>query len=530
MSKFEKKLLSGNEAIALAALHSGCALGVGYPGTPSTEILENFSLLGGSAEWAPNEKVAAEVALGAAFGDANAIVTMKHVGFNVAQDLFFTSSYSGVQGALVAVVADDPGMASSQNEQDTRSLAYAGGLPVLEPADSQEAYDLVRLAFKLSRKWSIPFIVRTTTRIAHSNTIVKYDLDSVEPPHPAKYEKDITVHVMVPGHAKPAHRRLRKKLADMLVWNESDESPNRIVEGKSDELGIIASGVAYQHAVEAAPDAGFFKVAFSNPLPVGKIAEFSRKYKRCVVIEEGDPYMNTLLLAAGANVEKRDEAWRFGEFNSDRAKAQIEGNLDYAAPVIKMKPPQLCKGCPHMFSFKPLVDLQCIVSGDIGCYTLAAMKPVSGMDLQICMGASIGMGIGLRKVLPEERARKVVSVIGDSTFMHSGLTGLLEMVYNPPATGHVVVVVDNSTTAMTGQQEHPGTGRKLDHTPAPHAVSIEAVAKAIGVQNVVTFNPVRDCEKITEYLKEKLATNELTLIVLKQPCLLAAANLAKLKA
>lgn len=530
MSKLEKKLLSGNEAIALAALHSGCALGVGYPGTPSTEILENFSKLGGTAEWAPNEKVAAEVALGAAFAEASSMCTMKHVGFNVAQDLFFTASYSGIQGAFVAVVADDPGMASSQNEQDTRSLGYVGGLPVIEPADSQEAYDFTRLAFKLSRKWGIPFILRTTTRIAHSNTIVRYDADSAEPLHPTKYEKDITTHVMVPGHAKPAHRRLRQKHADMLKWNESDESPNLVIEGKSNELGIVASGVAFQHAMEVAPDAGFFKVAFSNPLPVAKIAEFTKRYKRCVVIEEGDPYMTTLLLAGGANVEPRDEVWRFGEFNSDRARAQIKGRTDYAAPVFKAKPPQLCKGCPHTFSFKPLVDLNCIVSGDIGCYTLAAMKPVSGMDLQICMGASIGMGIGLRKVLPEERARKVVSVIGDSTFMHSGLTGLLEMVYNPPATGHVVVVVDNSTTAMTGQQEHPGTGRKLDHSPAPHAVSIADVAKAIGVQNVETFNPVRDCDKIKSYLEEKLATNETTLVILKQPCLLAAANLAKMKA
>ncbi len=524
-----KKLLSGNEAVALATLHSGCALGVGYPGTPSTEILENFSLLGGSAEWAPNEKVAAEVALGVAFGESASLVTMKHVGFNVSQDLFFTASYSGVQGAMVAIVADDPGMASSQNEQDTRSLARAGGLPVLEPSDSQEAYDFTRLAFKLSRKWNIPFIIRTTTRVAHSNTIVSYDESTAENKPEAKFNRDIASRVMVPGHAKPAHKRLRAKFADMLKWNESEESPNKIIEGESDELGIITSGVAYYHAREVAPKAGFFKVSFSNPLPTSKIVEFSKRYKRCVVIEEGDPYMNELLLAAGANVEKRDEIWRFGEFNPDRAEAQIKGNLEYVAPILKNKPPQLCKGCPHVFSFKPLVDLGCIVSGDIGCYTLAAMKPISGMDMQICMGASIGMGIGLRKVLPEEQARKVVSVIGDSTFMHSGLTGLLEMVYNPPATGHIVVVVDNSITAMTGQQEHPGTGRKLDHTPAPHAVSIPDVAKAIGVQNVEVFNPVRDGEKIKSYLKEKMATNELTLIVLKQPCILASANLAKMK-
>ena len=307
------------------------------------------------------------------------------------------------------------------------------------------------------------------------------------------------------------------------------EGPYVAIDGDSDELCIISSGVAFQHAREAAPHAGIFKVGFSNPLPVSKIAEFAKKYKRCVTVEEGDPYLTDRLRAEGINVEPRAEKWRFGELSVDKVKAQLDGNLEYEPPVYKSKPPQLCNGCPHVFSFKPLVNLNCIVAGDIGCYTLAAMKPISGMDTQICMGASSGMGIGLRKVLPEEQARKVVSVIGDSTFMHSGLTGLLEMVYNPPATGHVVVVVDNSTTAMTGQQEHPGTGRKLDHSPA-YAVSIEDVAKAIGVQNVVVFKPVTEGEKFQKYLEEKLATNELTLIILRQPCLLAAAGIAKRKA
>lgn len=527
MSRFGRKLLSGNEAIALGALHSGCALGVGYPGTPSTEILENFSLIGGSAEWAPNEKVAAEVALGAAFAASNSLVTMKHVGFNVAQDLFFTASYSGIQGGMVAVVADDPGMASSQNEQDTRSLAFIGGLPVLEPADSQEAYDFTKLAFEYSRKWGIPFVLRTTTRIAHSNTIVEFPETAPELPK-AEFVRDIPARVMVPGHAKPAHARLRAKLADMQKFNE-ESGPNLAIEGKTRDLCIISSGVAFQHAREAAPEAGFFKVGFSNPLPLAKIAEFAKGYKRCVAVEEGDPYLADRLRAAGIGVEPRDEKWRFGELNVDRVRAQLAGDLSYEVPAVKSKPPQLCNGCPHVFSFKPLVNLGCIVAGDIGCYTLAAMKPISGMDMQICMGASIGMGLGLRKVLPEAQARKVVSVIGDSTFMHSGLTGLLEMVYNPPPTGHVVVVVDNSTTAMTGQQEHPGTGRKLDHSPT-HAVSIEDVAKAIGVQNVAVFKPVTEGEKFQKYLEEKLATDELTLIILRQPCLLAAAEIAKRKA
>ena len=504
MSRFGRKLLSGNEAIALGALHSGCALGVGYPGTPSTEILENFSLIGGSAEWAPNEKVAAEVALGAAFAASNSLVTMKHVGFNVAQDLFFTASYSGIQGGMVAVVADDPGMASSQNEQDTRSLAFIGGLPVLEPADSQEAYDFTKLAFEYSRKWGIPFVLRTTTRIAHSNTIVEFPETSPELPK-AEFVRDIPARVMVPGHAKPAHARLRAKLADMQKFNE-ESGPNLAIEGKTRDLCIISSGVAFQHAREAAPEAGFFKVGFSNPLPLAKIAEFAKGYKRCVAVEEGDPYLADRLRAAGIGVEPRDEKWRFGELNVDRVRAQLAGDLSYEVPAVKSKPPQLCNGCPHVFSFKPLVNLGCIVAGDIGCYTLAAMKPISGMDMQIC-----------------------VSVIGDSTFMHSGLTGLLEMVYNPPPTGHVVVVVDNSTTAMTGQQEHPGTGRRLDHSPT-HAVSIEDVAKAIGVQNVAVFKPVTEGEKFQKYLEEKLATDELTLIILRQPCLLAAAEIAKRKA
>ncbi len=521
-----RKLLSGNEAMALAAYHSGCALGAGYPGTPSTEILEAFSTLGGYAEWAPNEKVAAEVALGAAFGESSALVTMKHVGFNVAQDLFFTASYSGVQGALVIVVADDPGMASSQNEQDTRSLALAGGLPVLEPSDSQEAYDFVKLAFELSRKWSIPFVIRTTTRIAHSNTVVEFNPEAAPLPQ-SNFTRDVASRVMVPGHAKPAHKRLRAKFSEMLDWNEKF-GPNKAIESSDKSLCIISSGVAFQHALEAAPGAAFFKVGFSNPLPVEKIAAFAADYERCVVVEEGDPYMTTLLRAAGVKAEKRDEKWRFGELNVDIVKAQIAGDLSYEMPVFKARPPQLCQSCPHTFSFKPLVELGCIVAGDIGCYTLAAMKPISGMDMQICMGASIGLGLGLRKVLPEEQARKVVSVIGDSTFFHSGIPGLVEMVYNPPKTGHLVVVVDNSTTAMTGQQENPGTGRRLDRSPAK-VVSIEAVAKAIGVDDVQVFNPVRDGEKIKKFISEKLSGNGLALVVLRQPCILAAANLAKLK-
>ena len=518
-------MLSGNEAIALAARHCGVALGVGYPGTPSTEILENFSKLGGTAEWAPNEKVAAEEALGVAFAESNALTTMKHVGFNVSQDLFFTASYSGVQGGFVAVVADDPGMASSQNEQDTRSIAFCGGIPVLEPASSQDAYDFTKLAFEISRKWGIPVVIRTTTRVAHTTSIVSFE-DKTAPFPNAAFNKDIPHRVMVPAHAKPSHRVLRQKLEEIRQWNEKS-GPNKI-EMRSGELGIIASGVAYQYAREAAPEASTFKVGLS-PLPIESLVEFSKKFKRCIVVEEGDPYMTTQLLAAGANIEPRAQEWRFGELNVDRVKAQIDGNTDFRMPVRKGKPPMLCPGCPHIFSFKPLVELGCIVAGDIGCYTLAAMKPISGMDMQICMGASIGMGLGLRKVLPEEQARKVVSVIGDSTFMHSGLTGLAQAVYNPPATGHVIVVLDNAITAMTGHQENPATGRKLDHTETKRII-IEDVAKAMGADNVAVFNPVKEAQALKQYIAEKLAANEITVIVVRQPCIFVAAAEAKRKA
>ena len=520
-----RKMLSGNEAIALAARRAGVALGVGYPGTPSTEILENFSLLGGNAEWAPNEKVAAEVALGVAFAESNALVTMKHVGFNVAQDLFFTASYSGVQGGFVAVVADDPGMASSQNEQDTRSIAYCGGIPVLEPASSQEAFDFTVLAFEISRRWHTPVVIRTTTRVAHTTSIVEFDASVAELPK-ADFRKDIAARVMVPAHAKPAHRVLRKKLDEIQAWNEA-EGPNKI-EMRSEKLGIIASGVAFQYAREAACEASTFKVGLS-PLPLKKLVEFSKKFDRCVVVEEGDPYMTTLLLAAGANVEPRAQEWRFGELNVDRVRAQLAGDTSFEMPKFKQKPPALCTGCPHIFSFKPLVELGCIVAGDIGCYTLAAMKPISGMDMQICMGASIGMGVGMRKVLPEEKARKVVSVIGDSTFMHSGLTGLTQAIYNPPSTGHVIIILDNSITAMTGHQENPATGRKLDHTETKR-ISIEGVARAMGADNVEVFNPVKQYAQFKNYLSEKLSENGITVIVLRQPCIFVAAADAKRKA
>ena len=517
----ERRFLSGNEAVALGALHAGCARGIGYPGTPSTEILENYDHIGGAAEWAPNEKVAAEVALGVAFAGARALCTMKHVGLNVAADVLFTAAYSGVQGALVFAVADDPGLASSQDEQDTRRYGVAAGVPILEPADSQEAYDFTRLAFTLSARWRLPMILRLTTRVSHTAGVVTVAA-SAETPAAPHFVRDIPGRVMVPGHARIKHRELRKKLAEIAAWNET-QGPNRIYRGASG-LGLVSAGVASLHAREACPEASLLKLGMSYPTPVKLILDFLKDKKQACVIEENDPFLVEQIRAAGGQVPWNPEQYRMGELTVDRVKRIVAGDTTPEAPPPKGKPPRLCTGCPHGFVFEMLKKHDCIVSGDIGCYTLAALPPLAAMDSQICMGASIGIGVGLRQVLPEAEARRVVSVIGDSTFMHSGLTGVAEMVCNPPPTGHLLIVLDNLTTAMTGQQEHPGTGRRLNHTPTTR-IMIEEVVKAMGVKNVLVLNPIKQLAELEAALLEARPKNELTVIVARQPCLLAAGRI-----
>lgn len=525
----ERLLLSGNEAVALAALHGGVSLGTGYPGTPSTEILENFSRFGGRAQWAPNEKVALEVALGVAFGSARALATMKHVGVNVAADPLFTAAYTGVSGALVIVTADDPGMASSQNEQDNRRYSHAAGIPTLEPSDSQEAYDFLHKAIGISERWNTPVFLRLTTRICHSKTVVRPREGAVPPPGEPHFEHDRPNRVMVPGYARPAHKRLREKLADIAVWNEA-EGPNRVenADGKP-ELGIITSGISYVHAREAAPDAAVLKIGMSYPVPLEAMRRFAAGVERCVVIEEGDPVLVEQCRAAGIDVQGAPEMYRFGELTVERVRRILEGESGPEPPRAKGKPPQLCQGCPHRKSFELLRDLDCIVTGDIGCYTLGVLPPFEAMDTCVCMGAAIGVGLGLRHVLPPEQARKVVSVIGDSTFVHSGITGLVEMAYNPPPTGHVVMILDNGTTAMTGMQEHPGTGRKLDHT-GTNRLSFEDLARAVGVDNVTTVDPTADPDGLTAAVTEAIAADKLSLIVVRRPCLLAAKKIKEYEA
>ncbi|MCX6621919.1 MAG: thiamine pyrophosphate-dependent enzyme [Acidobacteria bacterium] len=517
----DRRLLSGDEAIALAALHAGVSLGTGYPGTPSTEILEAFAALGGRAQWSPNEKVALEVGIGAAFGGGRALATMKHVGLNVAADAMFTVTYTGVTGALIIVSADDPGMASSQNEQDNRRYAVAAGIPMLEPSDSQEAYEFTRIAIDLSELWQVPILLRLTTRVCHSKTVVRHAEPGVPPPEP-HYEKNVRRRVMIPAYARPAHRRLREKLSGIARWNESSALNRR--SGESKTLGIITSGISYVHAREAAPEASILKLGFTYPLPIELIRNFAAGVERTVVIEEGDPYLVDSLRAEGIAVEGAAEMFRFGELNVDRVTRILNHDETPEQVPPPGKPPQLCPGCPHRTAFTALGELGCIVAGDIGCYTLGVLPPFDALDTCVCMGASIGVGLGLRHVLPPEQARKVVSVIGDSTFMHSGITGLVEMVYNRPATGHVVIILDNGTTAMTGLQEHPGTGRTLAHEPA-NRIAIEDVARSLGIQDVHVMDPWSSPDAFRHLVAHALETGGLSVIIARRDCLLAAGKI-----
>ena len=515
-------LWSGDEAVAMAAKDGDVALGTGYPGTPSTEILEAFSALGGRAQWAPNEKVAFEVGLGAAFAGARVLVTMKHVGVNVAADPLFTAAYTGVDGALVLVSADDPGMASSQNEQDNRRYAVAAGLPMLEPSSSQEAYDFTLAALEMSWRWKLPVILRMTTRVCHSKSIVIRREAPLPPAPPPRFVRDIRGRVMVPAFARPAHRKLRQKLDEIQAWAET--SPLLQLRPGSLALGVITAGISFQHVREAAQEASVLKLGMVHPLPIDAIRRFASSVERCVVIEEGDPVFADALRAAGIAVESRPEMYRFGELSVERVRRILARDESPEPAPPRAKAPELCEACPYHPVYGALQRMGCIVAGDIGCYTLGVMEPYQAMDTCVAMGASVGVGLGLRHVLPEEQARKVVSVIGDSTFIHSGISGLVEMVYNPPGTGHVLLVLDNGTTAMTGQQEHPGTGRTLEHAATGH-VSIEGMSRAAGVKNVDVVDPVKDPKGFEALLARRLASNDLSVIVARRPCILAAADI-----
>ena len=416
-------------------------------------------------------------------------------------------------------------MASSQNEQDNRHYAVAAGLPMLEPADSQEAYDFLFAAFEISERWKLPVILRATTRVCHSYTVVQ-PRSANEKNRPPKFERDIRGRVMIPANARPAHKRLRQKLAEIEAWNETS-ALNRVVNGDN-QLGIITSGISFMHAREAVPEASVLKLGFTHPLPLKKIAGFAKGLKRCVVIEEGDPYLVDAIRAAGIQVEGKPGMYRFGELDVPRVRRILQNDTSPEPVKPPGKPPQLCDACQYRIVFEALRKRDCIVAGDIGCYTLGVLQPFEAMDSCVCMGASLGVGLGLRHVLPADQARRVVSVIGDSTFVHSGISGLVEMVYNPPPDGHVLIILDNATTAMTGHQEHPGTGRKLNHESTNKLV-LEDLARSLGIKRIHVVEPRAGTNDFERLLDECLASRELCVIIARRPCILIVKRLRELE-
>jgi len=509
--------MSGNEAIARGAWECGATFGSGYPGTPSTEILETFAQYKGVyAEWSPNEKVGLEVAIGAAFAGARAMAVMKHVGVNVAADPLFTVSYTGTNGALVIVTADDPSLHSSQNEQDNRNYAKFAKIPMLEPADSQEAKDFVKLAFELSEKFDTPVFLRTTTRVSHSKSVVRVDepaeaVDRTEIRHlPMKY-------VMVPMNARARRVEVERRTEALRDWAESFEG-NRMEMG-STEVGIITAGMPYNYAKDAFPDYSYLKLGLVHPLPEKMIREFASRVKKLYVVEELDPFIEEQVKAMGIEVTGKAVFPYTNEFDPGVVEKGITGKS--SAPAITLqtippRPPNLCPGCPHRGLFYSLSKLKTFVAGDIGCYTLSYMKPLSGMDSCICMGASIGIAHGMSKALGAKGKGKVVGVIGDSTFIHSGITTLLNVAYN--RSDAVIIIADNRTTAMTGMQEHPATGYTLQGAKAKE-LDFEALGRVLGIDHIEVIDPL-EFKNTTEVLKRELQKEGPSLIISRAPCVL----------
>lgn len=515
-----KELLSGNEAIARGAYEYGVRLASAYPGTPSTEILEYIGARYPdiTAGWAPNEKVAVEVAAGASYGGARALAAMKHVGLNVAADPFMTLSYTGVNGGLVLVVCDDPEMHSSQNEQDTRNYAKFGKVPCVEPSDSQEAKDLIGEALKISEQFDTPVIFRSTTRVSHSMSMVETG-SRTEGPVELGLKKDPVKFVMLPAMARRKHPWVEQRMKDLAEFAESFPY-NYIVEG-SKSLGIIASGIAYQYAREAIPEASFLKLGMVWPLPEKMIKKFAGMVDRLVVIEELDPFFEEAIRLMGVNVEGKSLTGLCGELSVEKVEIALKGksssesigSIDIELP---MRPPNLCPGCPHRATFTALKKHKLYVCGDIGCYTLGALPPLGMLDNCLCMGAGIGIASGLGRSLGDLSKGKAVAVIGDSTFFHSGMTPLLELAYNGGST--TVVIVDNRTTAMTGAQQHPGTGYTLREDPTISA-DMEKLCESFGFKRIRIVNSyqVKELEKA---LAEELNSDEPSVIISRAPCAL----------
>ena len=513
-----RTLLSGNEAIARGAYEYGVKVASAYPGTPSTEILENIVQYEEIyAQWSPNEKVAFEVASGANLAGVRALVAMKHVGVNVAADPLMTMSYVGVNGGLVLVSAGDPGMHSSQNEQDNRTYAKFAKIPMLEPSDSQEAKDFVGMAFDLSRRFDTPVMLRVTTRICHGKSPVTLGERVV--PDLVEYEKDPRKTVMVPGHARGRHLIVEERRKKLMAFADTFEE-NRI-EMRDSSLGVISSGIAYQYARDIFPEASFLKLGMSYPLPEGLIRRFADQVDTLYVVEELEPFLEDQIRAMGIEVTGKEKLPRTGEFSPEiiragLATAPASSSEEAQTPDLPPRPPVLCPGCPHRGIFHVLKKLKLTVMGDIGCYTLSALPPLSAMDTCVCMGAGVGMATGIEKALGPEQDGRTVAVIGDSTFVHSGITGLVDMVYNQ---GHgTVIILDNRTTAMTGQQDHPGTGRTL-REESTHELDFVALARAVGVADVQVVDP-RDLKETEAAVRAAIAHDGPSVVITQRACVL----------
>lgn len=519
-----KEILSGNEAVARGAYESGVLVATAYPGTPSTEILENIIRYKEiNASWSPNEKVALEVAMGASFAGARSLVAMKHVGVNVAADPLFTLSYTGIKGGLVLVTADDPEMHSSQNEQDNRNYARFAKVPMLEPGDSRECKEFTRLALELSERYDTPVMLRTTTRISHGKSIVDLEERVSSLPTPALV-KNAAKQVMLPSNARVRHPLVEERMKRLS--EAADTMAVNRMELRDTGVGIITSGVCYQYVREVMPHVSTLKLGLVNPLPAGLIRRFAARVERLFVVEELDPFIEEQVKAMGIAVSGKDFIPVCGELTPGRLRQAFQGQdvgLD-EAPVLPAepedvslpgRPPNMCPGCPHRGVFYTLNRLKAYVTGDIGCYTLGFL-PLSSMETCVCMGASIGNATGTVKVVAEEEKKKVVAVIGDSTFLHSGVTGLMDMVYNNAHS--TVVILDNRITAMTGRQDNPASGFTLMDEPA-HRTDLALLCKAVGVKHVRVVNPF-DLEETRRALREEMERPETSVIITDKPCVL----------
>ena len=487
-----------------------------YPGTPSTEISENLVKYKDDiyAEWSPNEKVATEVAIGASVSGVRSMACMKHVGLNVAADPLYTVSYMGVNGGLVVIVADDPGLYSSQNEQDTRMVARAAQVPVLEPSDSMEAKEFMKFAYEISENFDRPVIFRTTTRLAHSQGLVEL-CDRVEP-EDKPYEKDIRKNVMMPGNAKLRHIEIEKR--NLELAEATNTMAINKVEMNDTKIGVITSGIPYQYVKEAIPNVSVLKLGMVNPLPKKLIEEFAQKVETLYIVEELDPVIEEQVKSWGVKAIGKEIFTVQGEYSANMIREAILGEkADVKAPAqVPGRPPILCPGCPHRSVYHVLNKLKIHAAGDIGCYTLGAVAPLSVVDTTICMGASISSLHGMEKAKGKDYIKNWVAVIGDSTFLHTGVNSLMNMMYNR-ATG-TVMILDNSTTGMTGHQDHAATGKTLLGEPT-YAIDIPALCRAIGVKNVVEVNAF-DIEKLEKVVKEEVAKDEVSVIITKSPCVL----------